>query len=98
MTTPLNSNLDDIKKQVSDWQKKFATVVVSGKAGEINQEVTVEISGNYRVLKVTVAPSLLSPDKSAQVNELAAKAFDQALRSLEAKMQEIFLKASQENG
>ncbi len=98
MTTPFNSNLDNIKKQVSDWQKKFATVVVSGKAGEINQEVTVKISGSYRVLEVTVAPALLSPDRANQINESAAKAFDQALRALEAKMQEIFLKTSQENG
>ena len=98
MNILLNSGFDNIKKRAFNCQQEIAAVIVYGKAGEVDQEVTVQINGNYKILKVTIDPLLLSPEKAHKVNELAAQAFDRALRALEAKMQKIFLKTPQENG
>ncbi len=76
----------ELKSQLDKAQKELSKMVVEGQSGK--GAVRVTVSGQQKILSITISPEVIDPDKADHLEKLVLKAVSEALdksRKLAAK-------------
>lgn len=87
----LINKLGDLKNKMEEARNRLDSIQVTGSAGD--QEVTVTVNGNRKIIAIVVAPHLLFPEKQDEVQELLEVAVNRALAEAE-RINEAEMKAA----
>ena len=80
----LMKNLQDLQAKMGGMQEKLKTVHVTGSAG--GGMVTVDLNGDLRVEKVTIAPEAVDPSDIRMLEDLVLAALSDAHARLKEKL------------
>ena len=85
-------NLQGLQAKMGEMQEKLKTVRVTGSAG--GGMVTVELNGDLRVEKVTIAPEAVDPSDIRMLEDLVLAATSDALVRLKEKLRDEMAQAT----
>jgi len=82
----LLKNIQGLQARMGEMQEKLKTVRVTGSAG--GGMVTVELNGELRVEKVTIAPEAVDPSDIRMLEDLVLAAVSDAHARLKEKLRD----------
>ena len=82
----LMKNFQDIQSKVQQTQQRLKSVRATGSAG--GDMVRVEISGEFAVLSVKIAPEVVDPDDITMLEDLVRAAFTDAVANVKDRVRE----------
>ena len=85
-------NLQGLQAKMGEMQEKLKSVRVTGSAG--GGMVTVELNGELRVEKVTIAPEAVDPSDIRMLEDLVLAATSDALVRLKEKLRDEMAQAT----
>jgi DNA-binding YbaB/EbfC family protein len=88
----LMKNLQDLQAKMGGMQEKLKTVRVTGSAG--GGMVTVDLDGDLRVQKVTIAPEAVDPADIRMLEDLVLAALSDAHARLKDRLREEMAQAT----
>lgn len=77
----LLQKLGSLKSKMEEAKTRLDQVSVEGTAGD--KEVVVRMSGNRKLISISIAPHLLLPERKEEVEELVETAVQRALEQAE---------------
>ena len=77
MNLSMISKTLELKSRLDKAQKELAKMVVEGQSGK--GAVRVTVSGQKKILSITISPEVIDPDKADRLEELLLKAVSEAL-------------------
>jgi len=88
----LMKNLQDLQAKMGGMQEKLKNVRVTGSAG--GGMVTVDLNGDLRVEKVTIAPEAVDPSDIRMLEDLVLAALSDAHARLKDRLREEMAQAT----
>lgn len=82
----LMKNFQNIQSKVQEAQQRLKTIRATGSAG--GDMVRVEISGEFVVLNVTIAPEVVDPADITMLEDLVRAAFSDAVANIKERVRE----------
>ncbi|TVQ35898.1 MAG: YbaB/EbfC family nucleoid-associated protein [Spirochaetaceae bacterium] len=82
----LMKNFQNIQSKVQEAQERLKTIRATGSAG--GDMVRVEISGEFTVLNVTIAPEVVDPADITMLEDLVRAAFTDAVANIKDRVRE----------
>ncbi len=86
MLGDLFSKLQEAQQKMQEGKQKLATITIDGEAGD--GAVKVSVTGNREVKTISVADSLLSPERKEELEDLLITALNRALQNAEKQYEE----------
>jgi len=86
MLGDLFSKLQEAQQKMQEGRQKLANITIDGEAGD--GAVKVSVTGNREVKTISVADSLLSPERKEELEDLLITALNRALQNAEKKFDE----------
>ncbi len=82
----LMKNFQNIQSKIQEAQQRLKTIRATGSAG--GDMVRVEISGEFTVLNVTIAPEVVDPEDIQMLEDLVRAAFTDAVANVKDRVRE----------
>ncbi len=82
----LMKNFQNIQSKIQEAQQRLKTIRATGSAG--GDMVRVEISGEFTVLNVTIAPEVVDPEDIQMLEDLVRAAFTDAVANAKDRVRE----------
>lgn len=86
MLGDLFSKLQEAQQKMQEGKQKLATITIDGEAGD--GTVKVSVTGNREVKTISIADSLLSPERKEELEDLLITALNRALQHAEKQYDE----------
>ena len=82
----LMKNFQQMQSRLQETQERLKTIRATGSAG--GDMVRVEISGEFAVLNVTIAPEVVDPHDITMLEDLVRAAFADAVANIKDRVRE----------
>ena len=82
----LMKNFQQMQSKLQETQERLKTIRATGSAG--GDMVRVEISGEFAVLNVTIAPEVVDPQDITMLEDLVRAAFSDAVANIKDRVRE----------
>ena len=82
----LMKNFQQMQSRLQETQERLKTIRATGSAG--GDMVRVEISGEFAVLNVTIAPEVVDPHDITMLEDLVRAAFADAVANIKERVRE----------
>lgn len=82
----LMKNFQNIQAKMQEAQQRLKSIRATGSAG--GDMVRVEISGEFTVLNVTIAPEVVDPEDIQMIEDLVRAAFTDAVANVKDRVRD----------